>query len=315
MKCPCRTRRAEDRFGFTLIELLVVIAIIAVLIGLLLPAVQMVRQSAAKAQSMSNMKQIGIGIANFESAMGYLPPANSSNSGSLYTYLANENPNYSYGTLFTYILRYIEQNALADYRDATTWYDLHNDTNTIVKIYLNPIDYTIPPSALSPTTNWSGGNHAVTGYAANYTGFGFLLMDDAGPGTSNVHSIASITDGTSNTLALAERIAVCWSGETYSNEWAYPRYDIWSQFDPLFAYQNSNTEPSGTEYQEAPQFGAIANAPNANCSWFRASTTRSTYLLASMMDGSVRSIGSGISNQTWWAACTPNGDEVLGLDW
>jgi prepilin-type N-terminal cleavage/methylation domain-containing protein/prepilin-type processing-associated H-X9-DG protein len=116
----------RSRLGFTLIELLVVIAIIAVLIALLVPAVQKVREAAARAQCQNNLKQIGIACHNYHDAYKKLPPAKI-NSGSGW----NKNNNY-YGvrdaaigfkvynhTGFTLLLPYIEQNALFQQYDFT----------------------------------------------------------------------------------------------------------------------------------------------------------------------------------------------------
>src|SRR5437660_524537 len=110
--------RIRKQGGFTLIELLVVIAIMSVLIGLLLPAVQKVRESANRAKCENNLKQIGLALHNYESALGRFPPAyittNPYGNGSAYGVAYGDNnrngpPGWAWGTL---ILPYLEQDSL-----------------------------------------------------------------------------------------------------------------------------------------------------------------------------------------------------------
>ncbi|MCI0376122.1 MAG: DUF1559 domain-containing protein [Gemmataceae bacterium] len=98
------------RTGFTLIELLVVIAIIAILIGLLLPAVQKVREAAARSQCQNNLKQIGLGALNYESAYRRLPPGyNGHNNPNLFTGPIAVWTNAPNVGVLTYVLPYVEQ--------------------------------------------------------------------------------------------------------------------------------------------------------------------------------------------------------------
>jgi prepilin-type N-terminal cleavage/methylation domain-containing protein len=241
-----RTRR-----GFTLIELLVVIAIIAILIGLLVPAVQKVRVAAARIQSSNNLKQIGIALHNSHDAMGVFPPVlvnqwaswpQNDGNGVHYTgpYLPD---NYASAgsdktTFFYCLLPYLEQDTLHDSISGYQWYLHGNRKDDPTKMVgSNQPKMLVAPYDPSPyqRINWQWpytSNEAVfqqtlSSYAPNVRVFGRaspagwsiwnVAWDNAGGGTTTVTSIA---DGTSNTLAVVEKQMVSGNVTIYYKDWS-----------------------------------------------------------------------------------------------
>jgi prepilin-type N-terminal cleavage/methylation domain-containing protein/prepilin-type processing-associated H-X9-DG protein len=205
--------RIKVRSGFTLIELLVVIAIIAILIGLLLPAVQKVREAAARAKCLNNLKQIALASHSYHDANQALPLASTSlNTG-------------GYETFYIPLLPYLEQQALYQqlYNQAISNNTYMGDPNfattagnlasTPLAVLACPSDaLPNPPTTFEPSTGLYGG---LTSYLGNLSGS--VMYPPLGgppptPATQGVFlmsiqplSIMAITDGTSNTILLGER--------------------------------------------------------------------------------------------------------------
>jgi prepilin-type processing-associated H-X9-DG protein/prepilin-type N-terminal cleavage/methylation domain-containing protein len=205
-----RVRR--ERGAFTLIELLVVIAIIGTLIGLLLPAVQKVREAAARIQCQNNLKQIGLACHAYHDAYQVLPPGYTATA----TYPATS-PGWGWAA---YLLPYIEQQNLYQQIDFTKPVETQAAIKTVISVYLCPSD--IPPTGPFAVTDATFGTicmAAPSSYAAS-CGDDYTDVDDpTGSGIFYRNSrtrLTDITDGTSNTVMIGERAWVnaqgIWAG-------------------------------------------------------------------------------------------------------
>jgi prepilin-type N-terminal cleavage/methylation domain-containing protein len=301
--------------GFTLVELLVVIAIIAILIGLLLPAIQKVREAAAKAQCSNNLHQMSIGTINCcDTFAGLLPPCLG-----LYpqTIVADGNGN---GGLFMHILPFIEQQnrynnsyPTDDARNGhfpthSQWSGVMENSN--IKLYQCPADPTLDLGA-----NWAETSYAINGQVF----YGAGHWDDPGGGYwGTYHNYPGfLTDGTSNTIFFTEKEystngAPGWSPDKPNN--------FWPDWGPLIACADCGQQPLGAAslFQVQPTGTDPVLVPGCNVKCGNgnlAVSPHSAGINAALGDGSVHFVAQGISGNTWWAALTPNAGDLLGSDW
>jgi prepilin-type N-terminal cleavage/methylation domain-containing protein/prepilin-type processing-associated H-X9-DG protein len=270
-------RRSTDRVtsrcrrpGFTLIELLVVIAIIAILIGLLLPAVQKVREAAARAKCSNNLKQLGLAVHNYHDAMGFFPTAGSQDGTPIASkpaggWLAGEGTNWA-----VHIMPYIEQaslyNRLTFHGDSGWTNDqtqpgssaLNNvsqSANVVIPIYRCPSDP--HPPLIGNGSNINGGSIQVTRNSYVAIAGAVDRLDAAGlfresrntdgsswshqwgitawggilvPGFAHVTLNGGVPDGTSNTMMISEQSDYL----TYSNGQKGGDFDMTSTANGLF---------------------------------------------------------------------------------
>jgi len=284
----------------------VVIAIIAILIGLLLPAVQKVREAAARMTCSNNVKQLGTAVHNYHSGQDKLPPGWTSSAGT------------QYGSLHFFLLPFIEQDNIYRAAGTNSW----NQNNTRVKTYHCPSDPTV----------WQSYPDGGTNYAWNVWVFQGSIGwgTDAKPGSL----LTAMPDGTSNTVMFVERYKLCqpssgghtdpvWAAHPWSTPngpWAVAAfgYTGWSNNPGYGGIPNGNGNLNGyypdyyTHGQGPGGNLAFQAAPTAaNCNWYAPQGAHSSVMVIGMGDGSVRGISSSVNIQTWVYACVPGDGNVL----
>jgi type II secretory pathway pseudopilin PulG len=294
--------RKPIRRGFTLFQLLVVIAILAILLGLLLPAVQKVREAAARTQSMNNLKQIALATINYaDTYQGNLPAGVDDN-------------NFSAASKF---LPFIEQNnlhKLIDFKKSIDDEANAKARQAVIKTFLSPFD-----AVATVKPEWGPTNYLVNDQTI------FLNSKTKYP--------ASITDGTSNTIM---------AGETLKGDGSTKATDVKRQYvllkkedlkgvgpDSGVKYFKDNKNIAGdrcASWMDGRFLQGLFNSrlrpnderPDVSCgglSGVSALRSYENYVLVSLYDGSVRTVSTKISHATWKAAMTPNAGDILGADW
>jgi prepilin-type N-terminal cleavage/methylation domain-containing protein/prepilin-type processing-associated H-X9-DG protein len=325
----------HGRAAFTLVELLVVIAIIGVLVSLLLPAVQSAREAARGMSCKNNLKQLGLALLNYEGALHYFPGS-------------GVNP--SQYSVHTYVLPYLEQKQLRDLVDPNQPLIFFSGQSTLnpaqaqaaattIKIFLCPSDPQGPTCSAYNSATFAGTNYMVNGGTGTGVFYDTRYQSDGLFWNESKVRMAEITDGTSNTLLMAETLrGACVT--TAASTPAFPRRQGGSLATVAKTIANQQgTDPPLSDalcttatswlgshaiawiWGQTPQtfFNTHfpPNSPVPDCTtngqgWFRASSLHANGVNVLLCDGSARFVSDQINFSVWQAVSTRGGGETVG---
>jgi prepilin-type N-terminal cleavage/methylation domain-containing protein/prepilin-type processing-associated H-X9-DG protein len=347
MNKPQRSRR-----GFTLIELLVVIAIIAILIALLLPAVQAAREAARRIQCVNNLKQIGLGLANYEQAIGSFPIGSSANLYSI-------NPNVYAGphglSAHAQLLPFLELSAI--YNSINTCFGVA--ANQVPAGPINSTAYTTKVSLFMCPSDPNVGINFLCDYSCSFGTTTTPSTVQVTTGSTGLftwwksYRIQSCTDGTSNTIAFAENLVGDDSTTNFSGSSGifgialgtaevFDASANWSAVQAGLALCNAAfnshstanlSNISGNKWMKGGASDSLFNtvvtpnsqvypwswcsdapSPNNEIEIARAGSSHPGGVNVLLADGSVRFIKNSIDQFTWFALGTKAGGETISSD-